>query len=264
MPRPSLGPAGFLVACLALAACVDDPVRPTTDFPVEEHRSATQELARITRVGNPIWRPVDFHLFTGPIGDFETGFAEFGELTEKLMPPPEHRPALPFYGTGPGRAHGPPYNRELAQGVRRLGVQDRQSFRAAAFSTESLNGVYLVWMLVPSPGVTGRSPDFVSGPIIPNSLFPMVISGAVTRNGEPFDPAFIPPSELAPLDETVAPRFANVDGHSHLPVFLAESQLFGPPGTPVQGRYRFVIRLRDKEGNGWNIVSPFTVRRPTE
>jgi hypothetical protein len=247
---------------LAISGCsVDSPVRPDTSSPSDARGSTSQGLARVTRVGNPIWRPVDFHLFTGPIGSFETEFAQFGELTEQLMPPPEHAPALPFYGTGPGIPHDPPYDRELAEGVSRLGLEDRHSFPASAFLTESLNGVYLVWMLVPDPGITGRSPDFASGPIIPNSLFPMTLAGVTTRNGEPFNPAFIPPSPLAPLDETVAPRFADVEGHSHIPIFVAESQLFGPPGTPVEGRYRFELTLRDNEGNGWDITSQFIVRK---
>jgi hypothetical protein len=261
MPRSSTGPAALVLGGLAIAACVDNPVRPESESPSELRSSTSQGLARIKPVGDPIWRPVDFHLFSAAIGSFETEFAEFGEVTEQLMPPPEHVPALPFYGTGPGIPHDPPYERELAEGVTRLGLEDRHSFPASAFSTESLNGVYLVWMLVPDPGVTGRSPDFVLGPIIPNSLFPMTITGAVTRDGASFDPSFIPPTELAPLDETVAPRFAGMDGHSHLPIFIAESQLFAPPGTPVEGRYRFELTLRDTEGNGWDIASQFIVRK---
>ncbi|HEX6107727.1 MAG TPA: hypothetical protein VFZ26_19230 [Gemmatimonadales bacterium] len=261
MPTSSPGAAALLLAGLAVSACVDDPVRPEADSRSELRGSTSQGLARITPVGDPIWRPVDFHLFTAPIGSFETGFAEFGEVVDRLMPPPEHMPALPFYGIGPGIPHGPPYDRELAEGVTRLGFEDRHSFPASAWSAESLNGVYLVWMLVPDPGVTGRSPDFASGPIIPNSLFPMTLAGVVTRDGEPFDPAFIPPSELAPLDGTVAPRFAGVEGHSHLPIFTAESHLLAPPGTPVEGRYRFEITLRDSEGNGWDITSQFVVRK---
>ena len=262
MPRLTIGRVSLLVGALAAAGCgVDDSVRSEITSVGEERSSTSQGLARISRVGEPTWRPIDFHLFTAPIGSFETGFAEFGEVTEGLMPPPEHMPALPFYGTGPGIPHDPPYDHELAEGVARLGFEDRHSFPLSAFSTESLNGVYLVWMLVPDPGVTGRSPDFTSGPIIPNSLFPMIIAGVVTRNGQSFDPVFIPPSELAPLDETVAPRFADVDGHSHLPIFVAESHLFAPPDTPVAGRYRFELTLRDSEGNGWDIVSQFIVQK---
>ena len=35
------------------------------------------------------------------------------------------------------------------------------------------NAIYFAFMLVPDPGITGSSRDFASGPVIPNSLFPL-------------------------------------------------------------------------------------------
>ena len=131
-------------------------------------------------------------MFTAPIGTFESGFAEFVALTEELLPPPNHIPIPPVFGVGPGAPHDRPYDRELAEGVDANGLVDRHSFPASAFSDELGNGIYLVGMIVPDPGVTGRSPDFASGPIIPNSLFPLVVTGIATRNGQPFDRSWFP------------------------------------------------------------------------
>jgi hypothetical protein len=263
MRKFSLVSNAALIAGLATAGCTgDDPLRPDPTSPSYARSSTSQGLARAKPVGDPIWRPVDFHLFTAPIGTFESGFAEFVALTEQLLPPPNHIPLLPVFGVGPGTPHDPPYDRELAEGVDANGLQDRHSFPASAFSAELGNGVYLVWMLVPDPGVTGRSPDFSSGPIIPNSLFPIVVSGIATRNGQPFDPFLVPGLVVPPLDERVAPQFAGMEGHSHLPIFIADNQAFAiDPNTPLTGRYRYELTMRDQAGNGWDITAQFIVRK---
>ena len=49
-----------------------------------------------------------------------------------------------------------------------------QSLFAPDAITLNPNGVYFMFMLVPQPGVTGDSRDFESGPVIPNSLFPLL------------------------------------------------------------------------------------------
>jgi len=256
-----------LVAMLALGSAVagcagDDVVRPDQTSPAYSRSSTSQGLARVKRVGEPIWRPVDFHLFAAPIGSFDNGFAEFFALGGQLLPPPNHI-VIPPGVVLPGAAHAPPYDGELAQGVAANGFVDRHSFPASAFSAESRNGIYLVWMLVPDPGVTGRSPDFASGPIIPNSLFPIIINGIATRNGETFDPVFVADLQVPPLDQNTAPQFAGMEGYSHLPVFTADAQVFGidPANTPPEGRYQYEITIRDLAGNGWDIVAQFVVRK---
>lgn len=261
MYQSSLGVSTILVIGLATTGCIDGPVEPRTTAPSNASSSTSDEPVQITRVGRPIWRPVDFHLFSAPIGSPETGFAEFGDFIQRLLPRPEHRPVLPELGVGPGVPHDPPYRRELARGLAALDLEERRVFPLSAFTKKSENGVYLVWMLVPSPGVTGRSPDFESGPIIPNSIFPLVFRGEAFRDGEIFDPFLVAESEIPALDGSIRPRFGNVDGHSHLPVFVAESHFFAPPRTPVEGRYRYRLVLRDQDGNGWNIVARFVVRR---
>jgi hypothetical protein len=82
-----------------------------------------------------------------------------------------------------------------------------------------------------------------------------------TRNGETFDPILVQGLEISPLNESVAPQFAGVEGHSHIPLFIADNQFFGPANTPPEGRYRYEIAMRDQAGNGWDITAQFVVRK---
>jgi hypothetical protein len=257
-------------AALALAACADDSVRPAPGAAPNLARSSTsQGIARVKPVGDPIWRPVDFHLFTAPIGDVGNGYAEFAAMGGRIMPPPRHAPVGSF-AVGPGVPHAGAYDRELANGLRALGIRDERTFPASAFTAESRNGVYLVWMFVPDPGIIGRSPDVAAGPIIPNSLFPIILSGVVYRDGRLFDPALFGGDAPVPgIDASVDPRFAGVQGHSHLPVFVAETQAFFPfpyqgtlyPRLPAEGKYEYVIRMRDRQGHGWDVTVQYHVRK---
>ena len=112
-------------------------------------------------------------------------------------------------------------------------------------------------MAVPDPGTVGSSPDFAAGPIIPNSLFPISVSGTATRNGTVFDPALANFS-VPPLTIEIDPRFA-VDGHSHFPLFVVTNQDFGPQGVSLRGRYEYQLTLTDAAGNGWKLRVRFAV-----
>jgi hypothetical protein len=51
-------------------------------------------------IGDPIWKPVDCHVFSAPVGTAETGYAEAFETFASLLPPPNHV-AHPDLGIGP-------------------------------------------------------------------------------------------------------------------------------------------------------------------
>src|ERR1700704_5711525 len=70
----------------------------------------------IRRLGNPAWVPVDFHVFSAPIGPAQSGYAEFGQTEQVLLPPPHYAPN-PGLGIGPGTPEPPPYDHDLADGV---------------------------------------------------------------------------------------------------------------------------------------------------
>jgi len=208
----------------------------------------------LKRIGHPTWAPVDFHVFSAPIGTAASGYAEFGETMAAILPPPNHLPH-PDLGIGPGAPHSPPYTSEIADNLALLGYHQGTHFQTDEFSNGM--GVWLVWMNIPTPETTGSSPDFTSGPIISNSLFPIHIQGQTFRNNKLYNP-YLASFDVPALDGNLNPPF-DVDGHSHFPVFTADNADFGPPGTKIPGNYVFRISLIDSTGNGWEIVANFTV-----
>lgn len=228
------------------------PGTPAGD--VALYRAGDPQQIRLTPIRKPSWKPVDLHLFSAPIGT-APGYEGFGATTSRLLPEPNHRPH-PALGIGPGAKHAPPYDRELRDGVAALGFHTRGPFTLAEFSNG--NGVWLAWMNVPRPGTRGSSPDFNSGPIIPNELFPIRVSGFSTHRGMLFSTlaAFTVPK----LDDTLNPPF-NVDGHSHFPIFIADNTDFGPPSVDPVGGYRWHLEMVDQGGDGWQIETRFVVRR---
>jgi hypothetical protein len=210
-------------------------------------------------IGDPIWKPADVNLFTAPIGTAASGYAEFGETLQRILPEPYHRP-YPDLGIGPGEPHAGPYNHEIRRGLQSLGLQRNAAFTVRDFSGG--NGIWLAYMVIPrSRGSApyGSSPDSAFGPIIPNSLFPIDLTGSAERSGEPF--SVLAAFSIPALDASLDPPF-DVDGHSHFPVFLADSIDFGPAGVDPSGRYRWTIRMLDQTANGWEITVRFVVRDP--
>ena len=208
-------------------------------------------------IGKPVWKPTDLNLFTAPIGTLDSGYAEFGETQVAILPEPNHRPH-PALGIGPGAPHVGPYNHEIRQGLKSLGLHHRGRFTVEDFSDG--NGVWLAYMVVPrrrGSAPQGSSPDYDFGPIIPNSLFPIDLTGSAERFGEPF--SILAAFSVPPLDSSLVPSF-DVDGHSHFPIFIADNIDFGPPGVDPAGRYEWTIRMLDESGNGWDITARFAVR----
>ena len=207
-----------------------------------------------TPVGTPAWQPTDIHLFVAPIGsapNFE------GVLTslQAVLPEPNHR-FHPDLFIGPGDPHNGPYTSELAGGLAISGFQEKTIFDASDFG--GTNGIYLAMMNVPGFGIVppaqGSSPDFASGPIIPNSLFPITVIGTTFRNGGAL-PAFST-TQVPPLDGSLNPPF-NVNGHSHFPQFYIDNADFN--GVDAEGTYLYSVSLRDTAGNGWDVSVPFQV-----
>ena len=209
----------------------------------------------IHRIGNPSWKPVDFNVFSAPVGTAESGYVEFLETTLGLLPLHAFHPQ---FGVGPGQPHDPPYGRELSQGVDAAGYDVGRSFDTTQFSEGQ--AVFAAWMVVPGgPRHIGSSPDFDSGRIIPNSLFPIHIDGTAYRNGAVFDAA-LANFDVPPLDDRLTPSF-DVDGHSHFPMFIGDNADFAPPGIDLPGRYKYELTMLDQLGNGWSITVRFGIRR---
>ena len=221
-------------------------VRITTSINID-HQNVHME-----RVGSPIWTPVDFHIFAAPVGTFDNDYVEFNSIRATFLYP-NHLPH-PQLGSGPGIPHLPPYDSEIAQAVIRAGFQEGPYFGKHEFSKGI--GVWLSWMVVPTPAVQGASPDFASGPVIPNRLFPIHHEGKVFQNGKFF--SFAATFDVPALDDRLSPSFA-VEGHSHFPVFLATNADFGPRNCKIDGEYEYRVVATDIESSGWKISVRFSV-----
>jgi hypothetical protein len=207
-------------------------------------------------IGHPTWRPVDIHMFSAPIGTAASGYAEFAETMQALLPPPNHQ-FNPSVGIIPGAAHLPPYKHELKAGVQMQGYHEGKRFSGTEFQDGM--GVWLAWMVVPRPGVKGSSPDFATGPIIPNSLFPIHVTAVTYQRGKLTNPGTAD-FNVPPLDENFDPPFS-VDGHSHFPIFIADNWDFQTGAPAFDGRYSYQITMTDSAGNGWKILARFKVTR---
>ena len=234
-------------AALIPAAAADATARTTTS------------LVKIAQIGDPAWTPVDLHVFAAPIGTASDGYAEFATTLGNVLPAPHYQPN-PCLGIGPGTPELPPYDHDVADGVSNAGYLQGHVFGAGQFSNGS--GVYLAYMVVPSPTSqsVGSSPDFSQGPIVPNALFPIHITGVTDRNSTTYDP-FLANFDVPALNTLTTPCTAyDVDGSSHFPIFLADNSDFGPPGTKLPGAYTYSVTMRDATGAGWSILARFTVR----
>ena len=240
---------------LKRAAILTALVLPVLLGPLSPARADSGGI-QIKPIGSPTWTPDDCHLFSAPIGTAGTGYAEAFETVGRLLPPPNHVPRLPWLAIGPGAAHMPPYDTELGLGIKSQNFHRGHRFATSEFSDG--NGVFLVCMVVPDPGVIGSSPDFTSGPIIANSTFPIHVEGVATQNRRPFDP-FLTNFDVPPLTTAIDPTF-NVDGHSHFPIFVVTNQDFGPPNSDLRGRYAYNLTMTDVSGAGWTVRAHFVLR----
>src|SRR5262245_8606324 len=248
-----------LLATRLLILATAWPVQAEGALGAQEKSAAAQApTVRVKPIGQPAWRLADLQLFTAPVGTAASGYAEFGTTMVSILPPPNHQFCPELGGPGPGVPHPPPYTSEMSAGVTALGFPSGPRFRPEDFSNG--NGVYCTWITVPNGGITGSSPDFSSGPIIPNTLFPIHVSGATYRNGQLSNP-FLGTFDVPPLTAALSCPF-NVDGPSHFPIFFADNMDFMPSGTNPVGAWEFRVQMTDSAGHGWDVSAHFVVARP--
>src|SRR5438270_13809830 len=87
----------------------------------------TAPLVKVKQIGNPTWTVVDLHVFAAPIGTVSDGYAEFGTTLATILPPP-HYQSNACLGIGPGAPEPPPYNRDVARGVKNAGYPEGHLF----------------------------------------------------------------------------------------------------------------------------------------
>jgi hypothetical protein len=188
------------------------------------------------------------------LGTRESRFGEaLGFLTD--VHAPGHRPYPEAGLFGPDRRHPGPYDDEIRAALFARGYSGSSCFVPA--DLVSPYGLVLVAVLVPEPSAPiGRSPDFDSGPILPDRLFPLIITGGSNRGGTGFA------LNIPPLED-VLPDAG--DGFSHVPLsFGASTELddLAPP-VPV-GDHSWSFMMRDATGAGWSVTADFVVLPPVE
>jgi hypothetical protein len=215
------------------------------DASTQTDASAPLDVA-ITPVGAPTWRPVDFQNFAAPFVSSSTGFDGSRATLDSVFG------TLHVFSGGvyvPGTPHAPPYDGELERGVKNAGFVNTAELPSVDLKAPS--GLYLAFFLVPDVGAAvGRSPDYASGPILPDSLFPISIQGDLYQENSVanpnFDSGYPPLSMLMPS--------ASFDGYSHLPLIFATNMEFS---APPAADYSWRFELRDTTGAGWSITLAF-------
>jgi hypothetical protein len=196
---------------------------------------------QLDKLGDPNWRPVDFHQFTSK-------WFKYQEVMTSILPPPDHIWS-PTLGVAPGAPHEGPYDHELAEGMAASGHIDKSSFTRAEFT----HGTYLIWMNVPREETAplGSSPDSAEGPIIPNEVFPINVTIQHSRNG-------VLDGAPAVFDVPAPSASPAVDGHSHFPMWTNDSSgsYVKKPGA---ASYAWKITMVDAGGAGWAIEVPYYV-----
>ena len=225
--------------------------------------SLQADVISVTKFGDPVWEPVDFHLFTAPVGDGvgNPAFEEFKNTATTILPEPEYV-FNPLLFVGPGSPN-PDFQNDIGEGIAAAGYKEGDVFSVAEFSPTA--GVILAWMNVPGPNAPDGTdpavpdtPDYDSGPTISNALFPITGLYTVRRDGELFEPTDNTNPPFPPLDENINPPF-NVEGYSHFPFFMAGSTLFADPPQPAVGDYIYNVKLQDQAGNGYVVEANFSV-----
>jgi hypothetical protein len=263
--RSALAALGLLVVSASAAACAGEG-DTSADSALEAGSGAVEAAAPQGRgaagipehtrprliakkIGNPAWEPADYHRFSADIGP---GYSKLLDVGLSVLPPPDHQ-FHPAFGVGPGAPHDGPYDGEIGAGVAARGFVDHTVFTVEQATLP--NGVMEAWMVVPSAGApSGKTPDAASGPMIPNSLFPIHadFQGYLDGAAAPGDRVVF---DVPPLDASLDPPF-HVDGHSHFPIFLADDVGSLPGST---GEHEWRGQLVDTQGNGWELSTRFTL-----
>ncbi len=208
-------------------------------------------------VATPTWRPTSFVMYSPDIG-LPPNYDDFGTALEQLMPAPFYQ-WDPVYSRVPDspRPAGFDFSSELINTLAAAGITNREAFDQSEFHGPSSIG--FAYSLVPTAAAPiGSSPDFASGPIIPNvpgADTPMRLqNAAVYFNGVP---AETPIDYVWPgLDDLATPQAG--DGQSHIAGVYVTNDSF--LNIPVQnGVWEFHWRIIDHDNNGFDMVVPFTI-----
>jgi len=218
----------------------------------------------MTAVGDPLYSVVDVTLFTVPVLGPQ-GEDRFPTIEAGLQP--HHGRYFTSLGAPlllPALPHQPPYDIELSGNVAAVGGRPGSVFRPADLRIPY--GIMLVHTIVPGEGAPfGESFDFANGPVLPLDIYPLTETLEIRLNNG----AVIPggPFESRPLQDVgvVTDEAGNtvdfgglLESHYH----VVYQPLVAPPFVPdaaLLGGYEWRFSVRDAQGNGWDVSTPFSV-----
>lgn len=209
----------------------------------------------VTALGVASWNLEGVMIALAPsFGSASTGVAPLYTWLSTVLGP-SHQLYVKENQYGPGTPHAGPYGSELYTLFTAASTPAQQTFTAAQFGAPT--GVVILMNAVPNAlAPLGSSPDFASGRIIPNSLFPILVDGDLRRNGAMYDKDF--DWQYRALDKFETPILK--DGASHLLLWFGENSSFVPSVTDPKGNYDFELSVVDSSGVGWVVHVPFVVR----
>jgi hypothetical protein len=205
-------------------------------------------------IGHPIWEPASALVLVGTVGSPTAGTTALNTWLGTLSGP-NHRYYTRENVIGPSLPHAPPYDDEPFAWATAAGMTPTQALTAAQYTAPS--GVVIIVDFVPAAGAPmGVSPDSPTGTIVPDTIFPIMVSGSILREGAPvdvFDPIFIPGYfQFVPV--------ITADGASHFFITFADNDAF-EPGVQPDGSYDLIFDVIDTDGtgDGWRISIPYSV-----
>jgi hypothetical protein len=190
----------------------------------------------LTQIGNPIWKPTNFYMFSAPGGNDDQIFQVFQMVFAQHSFGPDD-PYVPHTN----------FSTEIGENLAAAGIHTQTTFTQQEFAGTPL-AVHFGWTYVPTSDATGITRDFPSGgPIIPNSVFPIQEDGDLFLNGQLVDPEF-----------DLTQQGFNQDW-SHFATLNTTHAGYLDPGLNTVGSYLYRETDLDVFGNGWTIEIPFTV-----
>jgi hypothetical protein len=212
----------------------------------------------MTKIGNPAFDLVDVNLFSA---DFVPTMPF--EVSRIIMP--HHALVLDQSsgepGFGPRRAHAPPYDTELSDGIAAAGFKTGMVYDRVDFS----HGVGLAFMQIPNANSpVGKTPDYESGAALALNTYPYTVSITVHFEGQPI----VVDDRVSDPYPATAGTLVYEDGspityagllESHLPTTAAIGAPLEAPAEFILGDYEYRVRFLDANGNGWEFTAPFSV-----
>lgn len=226
----------------------------------------------LTQIGDPVWEPTDFVMASFDIGQISREVPIrrrfVGDLLGSSYKVPDGLNTTALF---PGESQDGPLDSVLRRTVAAQGGINTDVF----LPEDVRNPVYMIKgsTIVPSENAPmGASRDSELGPVMPNDIFPITAATSVRFNGGGVGCLSCDTRSIVALDSIGS--FVDTDGQTHDVSDLSWSHIVNFRTTAwndpnradsgMLGNYVWTERLRDANGNGWDIVREYDVRTPTD